>query len=1305
MPSLSKIVFKLLRAASYLIVSMLGLFVILSLVLVFYVSPRLEQWREPIQNYIHSHTGMAITFGELDLSWRGVNPRLVLKDTHFHAIELSDRAQSQPRASFGEVQFYLTPKLTFWKGGLLHIEVQNSTLPVLIDAEGDVWVGQHHLPMSGVTFSQLPENDNQTDIEGASFIAALSSYLTQDYTEQVKLLLEDKYFKWLSSISVENLKLSIRDASELATAVPLDETGDELKIVSPQPSSQVYDFVLNVKNATLTAEKQRIKSDILLQSDMVSGQDIVIDNLIDYSQFDENKNHQVTGYLSIRSGDLEPKQLFANVLEQLNIHTVIVKHFHFDAHLKDGFWENFKAELQLDNFSMPQARFAEMRVNVEGEVADAMALFVGHGHQHMPIRFQTSMSDGWLYETNNFRHEFALADVKVNGSYELDDANLPVLSFNELLVNDPNVRLNALGNWHGATQGSGYIRLEGEIDHLVASYLPRFLPKAIGADVLDWLDGAFVSGELYNGHFLVDGLVDDYPFGLNPESGVNKIVAEFRDFGLDFDHQAQNIKWPILHMEQGTYRFINDDMLIDANRGWMNNLADEKSIDFDNLKATINGLQEGTKLQIESIAETTADQFLVLMKQTPLSALLSGALDDSIATGDLRASLVIGIPLRDMNSSTVTGKVHVTDGTFKLNPSFPQSTEVNGSLSFNEQYLSIDDLNVQLLGGPAHVHGNVGRTGDVLKIKGRLSGTGIHDYYSLKGLRQLKGLTPYELNFVFEGDHEFKASLTSHLQGLSIQYPGLYTKAAQSTVPLHVQWQRKSGGAARFTDHISADYDNGALQFASDFYTDRAQAFNFKRGAFALGEKPVAPDSGLFFHGAVNAIEIESLTHWIANFGFGESGGSSEQIVNGFDVRAKEVLIGGMSLLDVRAKSRLKDLKTIALELSGPTIQGDLTLKESNKAKGAYDVKADLKHFHWQIDKGSDNDESKNIVKSETESPWKINHLDLKVQDLHIDKYHFHNVGASGEAEDKQNWRLDKLTTQDDYGHLFGAGYVRNKNDKILADLNFNINALNIEGLLEALDLGENVLSGQADIQGGIVLNDLLNFKRDDIELNALGVLRDGHINNVGNTATKILALLSIQALGKLPEWNKIFAGKGQNAINYDYMRFHYGLKGGQFWLPDFRLSSPLIALVAQGEGNLKKETINLDVVAIPSLDMSGAAVLTGVLVNPAVGVAAFLSQWLLKSPMEKALTQRFKVDGTFDDIRIDGVPLDENKLKEAKELDSKNADESQSGSVQQEEESKPSEKIINTVIEAPEEMIDLIDEESLNPHVPILLE
>lgn len=114
--------------------------------------------------------------------------------------------------------------------------------------------------------------------------------------------------------------------------------------------------------------------------------------------------------------------------------------------------------------------------------------------------------------------------------------------------------------------------------------------------------------------------------------------------------------------------------------------------------------------------------------------------------------------------------------------------------------------------------------------------------------------------------------------------------------------------------------------------------------------------------------------------------------------------------------------------------------------------------------------------------------------------------------------------------------------------------------------------------------------------------------------------------------------------MNYSYLRFHLGLKEGRLWLPDFRLDSPLVGIAAQGQGNLRTDEIDLDVVAVPRLDMSGTAVLTGVLVNPAVGVAAFLSQWLLRSPMEQGLTQRFKIGGTLDAIEVDGVPLEMNR-------------------------------------------------------------
>ena len=168
--------------------------------------------------------------------------------------------------------------------------------------------------------------------------------------------------------------------------------------------------------------------------------------------------------------------------------------------------------------------------------------------------------------------------------------------------------------------------------------------------------------------------------------------------------------------------------------------------------------------------------------------------------------------------------------------------------------------------------------------------------------------------------------------------------------------------------------------------------------------------------------------------------------------------------------------------------------------------------------------------------------------------------------------------------------------------------------------------------------------------------------------------------MSKLPEINKIFINQGTNSINYSYLRFHLGLKEGRLWLPDFRLDSPLLGLVAQGQGNLRTDAIDLDVVAVPRLDMSGAAVLTGVLVNPAVGVAAFLSQWLLRSPMEQGLTQRFKVGGTLDEIKIDGVPIDISKAVEA-----------------------DASKMMQ--IESPKNMIDLLPQGQIKTPAPIIIE
>jgi uncharacterized protein YhdP len=55
-----------------------------------------------------------------------------------------------------------------------------------------------------------------------------------------------------------------------------------------------------------------------------------------------------------------------------------------------------------------------------------------------------------------------------------------------------------------------------------------------------------------------------------------------------------------------------------------------------------------------------------------------------------------------------------------------------------------------------------------------------------------------------------------------------------------------------------------------------------------------------------------------------------------------------------------------------------------------------------------------------------------------------------------------------------------------------------------------------------------------------------------------------------------------------------------------------------------------------PIFDLSGTAVATGFVVNPFVGIGALIGQFLLRNPIEKALTARYTVTGPWDDPKLE---------------------------------------------------------------------
>lgn len=71
---------------------------------------------------------------------------------------------------------------------------------------------------------------------------------------------------------------------------------------------------------------------------------------------------------------------------------------------------------------------------------------------------------------------------------------------------------------------------------------------------------------------------------------------------------------------------------------------------------------------------------------------------------------------------------------------------------------------------------------------------------------------------------------------------------------------------------------------------------------------------------------------------------------------------------------------------------------------------------------------------------------------------------------------------------------------------------------------------------------------------------------------------------------------------------------------------------------NIVQERWDLKAVVIPNLDASGAAMVTALAVNPLIGLGAFVTQWVLKQPLARAMTMEYAVTGSWDDPKIDPI-------------------------------------------------------------------
>jgi uncharacterized protein YhdP len=78
-------------------------------------------------------------------------------------------------------------------------------------------------------------------------------------------------------------------------------------------------------------------------------------------------------------------------------------------------------------------------------------------------------------------------------------------------------------------------------------------------------------------------------------------------------------------------------------------------------------------------------------------------------------------------------------------------------------------------------------------------------------------------------------------------------------------------------------------------------------------------------------------------------------------------------------------------------------------------------------------------------------------------------------------------------------------------------------------------------------------------------------------------------------------------------------------------------AVLMEGSADIARETQDLRVVVVPEIN-AGTAALAYAVINPAIGLGAFLAQAVLKKPLTAAGTREFRVTGPWADPKVERV-------------------------------------------------------------------
>ena len=1180
--------------------------VVAILALRFVVLPRVDVWRGQIEQSASQALGARVSIGRIDADLRRLNPRLTLQDVHVYED--------------GNTPVLDVPQLTAviaWRSlvvlspRLLDLSVRGVTLSLRRDATNHLWVAGQSIDL------------NQTSDHGGS--PALRWLMQQG---QISLLgttlnYEDQTGGQDRSVALHNVNVTL-DNGVLSHRFAVQAQLPEAMAGQIDIRGHIDPHFLEVQ----------------AQPDQWSGELYVSV---------QNFQPQAWGswlpdLANTASGSFSTQAWMT--LDKGRLNTVTV-----NAAANHASWHQGQNLVQA----------ASVNLHAQGAPGDLFAraerpawLNRSQGGNGLRVQAQASGLSAAVPEIFASTQVLDTAQVQVNMAR--DDRQGLQVRVTQADLHNPDGEAHLQGVWSSVGRSqAGTVDFTGQLNHVPVPRIYTYLPLVVSAEARDWMAQGLQSGIIGPSTLVLKGDLSEFPFDRPGAQGEFRIAGQFSGTDIDYaSHEPGRKPWPILHQIGGTYAVDRASLTLDGPSGAYMQDAQGEQVALTNLHASIPNMGVDPTLSVTGQADASVPKFLALSRQSRLDDLLDHLLTQAQGSGDWLLNLNLVVPLHHVEDAQVQGRIHLQGSTFNLGSGVPTFTAMQGELPFTQHGVLLDqDISGQFLGGPITFlsGGGIGGKGTpILKVRGQAQAASLVAL-APAGLRSyLTGTSPYTAEVSYHGPGSLNLQVHSTLQGMALTLPAPLGKTAAASVPVDVAWTPSAQAGRRQLRVQIQGLGQGVFETGS---AQQGQADTFVRGSASLNRPLGAPPTtGVAVAATLPSVNVDQ---WLAlvNAMTGPATTSSSQCVSRpdscglllrqLDVQAGTLVAAGHTLQNIHVQAS-RDPGAWNLSVQSKALQGTAALTLGSD--GAITrVQANID----ALDLGSsDADEDKPKTTSpasastsaqagSSEDPDQfanVPQVELNVKNLSWKGMALGTLALSGSrTPGSDHWTLSQFALTSPAADLKGAGQWTLAGPDRGLSATMDLTIRNLGNALKQMGMPDEVANGK-----GVIHTELTwkNFPQDSHIADLSGQIQfsldDGRFVRIDSQAGKILELLSLQSLNRLAKLQFKPGDLLREGFPFDTIRGTIKVDAGKASADGLKINGPVATIVLAGNSDLVARTWDMRAVVIPNLDVSGAAVLTGLAVNPLIGLSAFVGQWLLKQPLSKWMTTEYAVTGNWDD-------------------------------------------------------------------------